>query len=93
MVVYLSAPVNGIVMTVLQIHFHLTFPEIEDDENHTVLVFQAIFRFINLFFFLVNTYHGVPGVLCRKGTVEGVSEKVEIAVEIYAAAESVAGMA
>jgi hypothetical protein len=54
-------------MTIFQVHFHLAFPQGKDPVlSHALLIAQAVLRFVNIFFFFVNTFNGKPGGLCEK---------------------------
>jgi hypothetical protein len=60
---FFAAPVNGLVSTIYVAHFHLTFPEETTIGMIILVIFQAVLRYLNLLFFLINSYLGEPGKL------------------------------
>ncbi len=64
---YFGAPINGILMTILQVQFSLAYSEKKDFfDSCPIIIFQAVIRFLNILFFLINTYEGRPTKLCEK---------------------------
>jgi hypothetical protein len=77
---YSAAPINGLFMTIYQVQFHVAFPENAGIIFITLLIVQAILRFLNIFFFLINFYNGQPLKLWEKP--EQIAGEVETARDI-----------
>ena len=75
-----AAPIKGIFMTIYQVQFHLAFPENAGGIFITLLIVQAMLRFLNIFFFLINFYKGEPAKFWEKP--EQIADEAETAVGI-----------
>jgi len=53
-------------MTIYQLQFNLAFPETAGGFSIALMIIQAILRFLNVIFFLINFKNGEPLKLCDK---------------------------